>query len=103
MWQEACFTIGRTTRNLLRSRPLLWMNRTEIKPPKQTVIVDSRMQPQNARQAMRPSSALSADGPLNFYNAVAVAANQRKWVCGRGGNRSLLPNSGQRNQGIVTL
>jgi L-asparaginase len=25
--------------------------------------------------AMRPSTALSADGPLNFYNAVAVAAN----------------------------
>jgi L-asparaginase len=27
--------------------------------------------------AMRPSTALSADGPLNFYNAVAVAANQK--------------------------
>jgi L-asparaginase len=26
--------------------------------------------------AMRPSTALSADGPLNFYNAVAVAANR---------------------------
>jgi L-asparaginase len=26
--------------------------------------------------AMRPSTALSADGPLNFYNAVAVAASQ---------------------------
>jgi L-asparaginase len=26
--------------------------------------------------SMRPSTALSADGPLNFYNAVAVAANQ---------------------------
>ena len=26
--------------------------------------------------AMRPSTALSADGPLNFYNAVAVAANK---------------------------
>src|SRR6516165_6240140 len=26
--------------------------------------------------AMRPATALSADGPLNFYNAVAVAANQ---------------------------
>jgi L-asparaginase len=25
--------------------------------------------------AMRPATALSADGPLNFYNAVAVAAN----------------------------
>ncbi len=25
--------------------------------------------------AMRPSTALSADGPLNYYNAVAVAAN----------------------------
>lgn len=32
--------------------------------------------------AMRPSSALSADGPLNFYNAVAVAANQS--AIGRG-------------------
>jgi L-asparaginase len=26
---------------------------------------------------MRPSTALSADGPLNFYNAVGVAANQQ--------------------------
>ena len=32
--------------------------------------------------AMRPSTALSADGPLNFYNAVAVAAN--KGAPGRG-------------------
>ena len=32
--------------------------------------------------AMRPSTALSADGPLNFYNAVAVAAN--KEATGRG-------------------
>jgi len=32
--------------------------------------------------AMRPSTALSADGPLNFYNAVAVAANQN--ASGRG-------------------
>ena len=32
--------------------------------------------------AMRPSTALSADGPLNFYNAVAVAAN--KQAVGRG-------------------
>jgi len=32
--------------------------------------------------AMRPSTALSADGPLNFYNAVAVAAN--KDAAGRG-------------------
>ncbi|HTY41201.1 MAG TPA: type II asparaginase [Thermoanaerobaculia bacterium] len=32
--------------------------------------------------AMRPSTALSADGPLNFYNAVAVAANRD--AAGRG-------------------
>ena len=32
--------------------------------------------------SMRPSTALSADGPLNFYNAVAVAANQE--AAGRG-------------------
>jgi len=32
--------------------------------------------------AMRPSTALSADGPLNFYNAVAIAAN--KEAAGRG-------------------
>jgi L-asparaginase len=31
---------------------------------------------------MRPSTALSADGPLNFYNAVAVAAD--KQAAGRG-------------------
>jgi L-asparaginase len=32
--------------------------------------------------AMRPSTALSADGPLNFFNAVAVAANPE--AAGRG-------------------
>jgi L-asparaginase len=32
--------------------------------------------------AMRPATALSADGPLNFYNAVAVAANPQ--AAGRG-------------------
>ena len=32
--------------------------------------------------AMRPSTALSADGPLNFYNAVAVAAHRE--AAGRG-------------------
>jgi L-asparaginase len=32
--------------------------------------------------AMRPSTALSADGPLNFFNAVAVAANED--AAGRG-------------------
>ncbi|HEY2796474.1 MAG TPA: type II asparaginase [Thermoanaerobaculia bacterium] len=32
--------------------------------------------------AMRPSTALSADGPLNFYNAVAIAANRD--AAGRG-------------------
>jgi L-asparaginase len=32
--------------------------------------------------AMRPATALSADGPLNFYNAVAVAAS--KEAAGRG-------------------
>ena len=32
--------------------------------------------------AMRPSTALSADGPLNFYNAVAVAGNEKS--AGRG-------------------
>ena len=32
--------------------------------------------------AMRPSTALSADGPLNFYNAVAVAASKES--TGRG-------------------
>ena len=31
---------------------------------------------------MRPATALSADGPLNFYNAVAVAAD--KEAAGRG-------------------
>jgi L-asparaginase len=32
--------------------------------------------------SMRPATALSADGPLNFYNAVAVAANEE--AAGRG-------------------
>ena len=38
-----------------------------IKSPKPVVLTAS----------MRPSTALSADGPLNFYNAVAVAANKQ--------------------------
>lgn len=29
--------------------------------------------------SMRPSTALSADGPLNIYNAVAVAASKEAW------------------------
>jgi L-asparaginase len=29
--------------------------------------------------SMRPSTALSADGPLNIYNAVAVAGNKDSW------------------------
>jgi L-asparaginase len=37
-----------------------------IKSPKPVVLTAS----------MRPSTALSADGPLNFFNAVAVAANK---------------------------
>src|SRR5213076_1835003 len=32
--------------------------------------------------AMRPATALSADGPLNFFNAVAIAAS--KGAAGRG-------------------
>ena len=43
-----------------------------IKSPKPVVLT----------AAMRPSTALSADGPLNFYTAVAVAAN--KDAAGRG-------------------
>jgi L-asparaginase len=43
-----------------------------VKSPKPVVLTAS----------MRPSTALSADGPLNFYNAVAVAANGR--AAGRG-------------------
>lgn len=38
-----------------------------VKSPKPVVMTAS----------MRPSTALSADGPLNFFNAVAVAANGR--------------------------
>src|SRR6187401_3668068 len=45
------------------------------------LVVKSR-KPVVLTAAMRPSTALSADGPLNFYNAVAVAAN--KDATGRG-------------------
>jgi L-asparaginase len=45
------------------------------------LVVKSR-KPVVLTAAMRPSTALSADGPLNFFNAVAVAANQD--AAGRG-------------------
>ncbi len=45
------------------------------------LVVKSR-KPVVMTAAMRPSTALSADGPLNFYNAVAVAANKES--AGRG-------------------
>src|SRR5580765_2334565 len=45
------------------------------------LIVKSR-KPVVMTASMRPSTALSADGPLNFFNAVAVAAN--KDAAGRG-------------------
>jgi L-asparaginase len=45
------------------------------------LVVKSR-KPVVMTAAMRPATALSADGPLNFFNAVAVAAN--KEAAGRG-------------------
>ena len=45
------------------------------------LVVKSR-KPVVLTAAMRPSTALSADGPLNYYNAVAVAANRE--AAGRG-------------------
>src|SRR6187401_1098453 len=39
------------------------------------LVVKSR-KPVVMTASMRPSTALSADGPLNFFNAVAVAANR---------------------------
>jgi L-asparaginase len=45
------------------------------------LVVKSR-KPVVLTAAMRPSTALSADGPLNFFNAVAVAGN--KDAAGRG-------------------
>ena len=40
--------------------------------------------------AMRPATALSADGPLNFFNAVAVAAHKDARRAGRAGRRQRL-------------
>jgi L-asparaginase len=45
------------------------------------LVVKSR-KPVVLTAAMRPSTALSADGPLNYFNAVAVAANKQS--AGRG-------------------
>jgi L-asparaginase len=45
------------------------------------LVVKSR-KPVVMTAAMRPATAMSADGPLNFYNAVAVAANKN--AAGRG-------------------
>jgi L-asparaginase len=45
------------------------------------LVVKSR-KPVVLTASMRPSTALSADGPLNFFNAVAIAAN--KDAAGRG-------------------
>lgn len=45
------------------------------------LVVKSR-KPVVMTASMRPSTALSADGPLNFYNAVAVAADKN--AAGRG-------------------
>ena len=45
------------------------------------LVVKSR-KPVVLTASMRPSTALSADGPLNFYNAVGVAANPK--ASGRG-------------------
>ena len=39
-------------------------------------LVVKSMKPVVFTAAMRPATAISADGPLNFYNAVAIAANK---------------------------
>ena len=53
------------------------------------LVVKSR-KPVVLTASMRPSTALSADGPLNFYNAVAVAASKQAHWTRRAGRRQRL-------------
>jgi L-asparaginase len=83
VWIKLATRIGELRRNLMSSGIVITHGTDTIEETAYflNLVVKSK-KPVVLTAAMRPSTALSADGPLNFYNAVAVAANPN--ASGRG-------------------